>query len=1591
MRVQKWRTKAEYISMFVMLIAHTVGTNVAPSDEVDIQLLGQYIDRLMNKSLGVEAVQARIDVLNFTRTKYDGNLLVKQLSGIISEKISQNIDGLRLTKQILEAEIQTGKHKMSSRSKWVSCCKYDESKTAMDKRFKTKIDNSTICELVSPSTPLAYYQLPRAVVNQMIENNKNMPFLKWQYVGSNQGVLFSYPAHRNQDFCRGNQYDPRYRPWYVEAASPEKKRVVILLDSSNSMGRTHNSERLIDVAADAIGTLLDSFMPSDMVGIVAFNDTAFYPSDCFSKQLAYADGMNKKKLKEEFLSKLQPGGQSNYAEAFRAAFDLMASENFTEGFNKRMRCVILFISDGDASEIHHNKLNNIYRIIREGNRNILNYATIFTYGLGRQVNMELLKKLANQDFNDELGKDDITEKEGFTVRNVTQGSAYKIQEPYQLRDRLTFFYTKLIKNDTIERSEEPSFSVPYFDPGGLGLIFTVGFPVVGQDAKRTFIAAVAANDISISDLLGDVIKLKNDDRSYVFVIDGSGRVLIHPLMPVPEKSLNTPYFIHIETLERDEALKCVIKSMKEGLKGEKTILSNRVAPAGDCNKVFIINQTYHWHPIPNTNFSLCFVEEVNDYIVNLSPPQSIFGCFDKKGNSIVAHRCPNMSMSTFRYHRLDLFNTQDVCRHLYKMSTVTSSVVKLSPQCFIQPEEYESNSETIKQVQEYESMFNDFLSASSMEEAYQIYKYYTTPPLTCDSIHVNVISDIIWTSSVDAIWMSEKDNHIVRRFIGTRSGMVRFYPGTNITSSYDPITRIWYELALAYPDMRVFSLPYKDVAGAGNVITISHTVHTPQIPLNDWNAGLTEKKVIGVMGMDLSLTYIYAKLLEFYPMCKMRWHCILMDIRGYLVLHQDYTESGSPERKHITGEDGPLSEILLQRGLMYRARCLELETTKYKVTYVLIENAYVNEMEHRDKCKRYYMEAVPNTNIFFVARESHSSCYYHTCVKFNKPCSQHTECVIHDDWSNTTCECPCRADLTINSCTSFVDAGVDIVACYPFRDRCKVVENDCYADSLPPCYDPKCEKLVSHFNCSSVVGCTWCKKSLSGAYLEKPYCSETDFCYDGFEGQKILGIDINPEVCYTQVELDDKILLTICVSGGMFVIIFVATISGCCYLHRKMNKRKKMLKSNNSNQVYSEVDDDIANIFAAIGGKAGGSVQSNSISIGPRESVQTSASSVGTSARQRSMSSPQVVLSIVDSDGAEIARSLPRPVQIVRGKQFVNKDGGKISSSDNDKEKPHPTNFKPSIRLGEATSGSANPFVDASSNIAEAAIKSKISSENNAAKHSDNEEQTNHIAEKYNKTTQNKEHNNVLSGNATRAKHARKALPSEDRTQQSSLKYVNRMKSITNILLSVLKKKEQPVVSPLDDISSVDDISSMYFNMFEEPKNVECDVPIIQSDHSDEECTENQVQSGAVLDYMSMCSGDSSRVNNDNSWRTASSQELAEVGEDTIDDEPDHVEVLRDNYVDSKVSEEFVSNKVVYIKTISKQDNANSKNLDNACLSAEMKNSTNKYTNAGVNSNKAERNPSYDHSSQLQNKEHTDRIRNRKKRSRNTDNFIVYV
>ena len=89
---------------------------------------------------------------------------------------------------------------------------------------------------------------------------QNNDVIKWQYFASEDGMLANFPAFQDAADC--SSYDPRFRPFYVETATPEPKDVVFVIDTSGSM---HGNKILL--AKAAAKTVLSTMNPRDRVSI----------------------------------------------------------------------------------------------------------------------------------------------------------------------------------------------------------------------------------------------------------------------------------------------------------------------------------------------------------------------------------------------------------------------------------------------------------------------------------------------------------------------------------------------------------------------------------------------------------------------------------------------------------------------------------------------------------------------------------------------------------------------------------------------------------------------------------------------------------------------------------------------------------------------------------------------------------------------------------------------------------------------------------------------------------------------------------------------------------------------------------------------------------------------------------------------------------------------------------------------------------------------------------------------------------------------------------------------------------------------------
>eukprot|EP01084_Bolivina_argentea_P083434 151053_1 len=315
-----------------------------------------------------------------------------------------------------------------------------------------------------------------------------------------------YPGSENSKTNdKYNNYDPRFRPWYVSSASGGGKDVLILIERSRYMSSSQMS-----LAKKSVTALLKTLGQSSFVNIVAF-DSEIYLS-CFGEQLVPATTRNidqlllfveklSRNLKKEWGNYVY---KLDYKKAFNKAFDiLLKSENkinchtnilfFTQG-GPCEDCASGFSYEPDPSGTIAKRNNDIN-------------AVVFSYVLGE------CKTTQDEDYCLDIPKN-VAKKTGGVYSRIksssdiiTKLSAYFLYYSYGSEGRNIIVTSPYLDFDTKTIMITMTKSV-YIDEK-----YFVG--VVGTDIPLTFLA----------DAIGDITV---GAKSYSFVMNDASELLLHP-------------------------------------------------------------------------------------------------------------------------------------------------------------------------------------------------------------------------------------------------------------------------------------------------------------------------------------------------------------------------------------------------------------------------------------------------------------------------------------------------------------------------------------------------------------------------------------------------------------------------------------------------------------------------------------------------------------------------------------------------------------------------------------------------------------------------------------------------------------------------------------------------------------------------------------------------------------------------------------------------------------------------------------------------------------------------------------------------------
>ncbi|XP_078595851.1 uncharacterized protein LOC144872952 isoform X1 [Branchiostoma floridae x Branchiostoma japonicum] len=1029
----------------------------------------------------LQLVKAYDEKLNFTEIQIDGETqlhLMTQTAG----------DRLKKCREILErnkAEIEASHAQGPTGGAPASDCCDNLGQLEYDPRFLQQIVNDSCATFTAGNGDNT---VRPNVYDTMKSNIHEMSGVTWQYYGAKLGEYHQFP--KNDRSCEGN--DHRFRNWYVGAASPKKKNVVIVMDVSGSMREPPGPEEQnrLNLAKQAALTVLETLTPRDWGGVVSFSARAEAPEGCLGDSLGEANPTNIG-IMQDFINQRVPETITVYAEGFKKAFNMFHEaknkkpEQFEDCYN-----IIIFLSDGSPTDTYFS-LDDIVK----GQDLMERSVHIFTYGLGASLQqassgwandpnnpfvrlpaLEFLATLADQNNHQ------ITGAVEWTNRYCTQGlygSCFSTNRDPQgvgpwgrteyiddnEGDKLKTIMGSYYDFFPFSSDPEPTYSVPTNDEH-LGLVINAAIPTI--DTSGTFFG-VTAVDISMDVVFREIANFNIGKYSYAFLVDREdGRVLIHRNLPKPMEWLSEPTFLGLEAME--EALRSrEVTKILNGDSGDYYTMVKVPIARGNAQFDGAVTiekaATFYYEPIPDTKYSvvLCLFED--DETIAIPTPVN-----PENGTDAL-------------YHRLDLLYMNNAtgdtqfCSLYGEYATPDDSTIKFPPEAFTDPINYLNTLETFEDVVDIEMFINDFTGS------------WANPGLI-DGIR----TDVILSAEIEQYWR-ENGTESVWRYFGTENGVFRIFPGIITDKRYDPTRQTWYARALSRPDDYTFSRPVESPFGGGNMVTISRVIfHTKT------------EELLGVIAADITETYYYSMLYTEIPECLTdEYDCFLLDDSGYFMESLDNTtiyylstfnnNTRDMEHDHLTHRFPWLAKELIMRGEYLRSEWCNNYATQNSQLFYDTTGFIGLEVTTGPLCNQYALHPINSTNTFILTL--HNRLTYNCddrpiIVGGNQVWDNSQNCSCNDICQTCSteelqvCQCPCICDWNYESCTNEILRLLSDIPCPPPPE-------DLTARGPGPPYPPepeveeceeKCSAQSDNITCEALPHCVWCEE------LDFPVCTE---------------------------------------------------------------------------------------------------------------------------------------------------------------------------------------------------------------------------------------------------------------------------------------------------------------------------------------------------------------------------------------------------------------------------------------------------------------------------------------------------------------------
>ena len=569
---------------------------------------------------------------------------------------------------------------------------------------------------------------------------------------------------------------------------------------------------------------------------------------------------------------------------------------------------------------------------------------------------------------------------------------------------------------------------PYLSFYTQQIMITMSMPIYLQ--SKYFIG-VASIDIPLSYLKHSIGDISVGPNSYWFVMNQQTEMILHPDIPDPDIPTNEYKPVYVNSVEPKEFNELILPAMMNRNKGYKQITAKIKQSAGDVAYNGFIDQTatllYLYSPVGPTSLSIAVVmytraESTPPFVSAVSLESVPDKVCETDGNIT---KSMGACVSSFRlYNELDLMVQCDSSwvedagivnsgiygdRDIYGKKYISMKY----PKYHLQPGLWQSESEAIYTDATCDELdaLHDYTNILDKDLPYDVIK----DELPYDGFRNDrMLRQIeIFTSFYqfwEPAWRSDESYYFM--YFGTYEGFFTQYPAIESSKTYNPIHRPWYQRAISYPDLFVFTTPYASASTGRLTISGAKTIYVPDYVI-----------AIGVAGFDIEYEYVFSenwkKIMGDICDTDKQQHCYLIDSSAFLLYFdgmENQIHDDDISTKFLGDKEPTLMQNLLERKLFEKNINANYESDEIDVTYIINEDVFNNGtfdvepqgFEHNDG--KYSIHYISGTNLYLIFIEN-----YHKSRIYPWYCNTYIDTVFQEckDVEPPGCIIDVKSDICI--------------------------------------------------------------------------------------------------------------------------------------------------------------------------------------------------------------------------------------------------------------------------------------------------------------------------------------------------------------------------------------------------------------------------------------------------------------------------------------------------------------------------------------------------------------------------------------------------